>query len=167
MTEKKVDLSKNVFNKIQYSQTIDTSFRELGVTSIAEDLQQQTSVEQFFALYNSLFYDIPPNGEVNSHEYLVQQSGEYINFDQNLEEIEALQNEITQLRKDLLASQIENIELKSGRKVNIDVENLGANIDEITQEVNRIKETIELPTITEATETQEQNTFTILSDSGV
>jgi len=167
MTEKKVDLSKNVFNKIQYSQTIDTSFRELGVTSIAEDLQQQTSVEQFFALYNSLFYDIPPNGEVNSHEYLVQQSGEYINFDQNLEEIEALQNEITQLRKDLLASQIENIELKSGKKVNIDVENLGANIDEITQEVNRIKETIELPTITEATETQEQNTFTILSDSGV
>lgn len=143
MAEKRVDLFKNVFNKTQYSQTIDTSFRELGVTSIAEDLQQQPSVDQFFVLYNELFYDIPPTGATNSHQFLVIQSGEYIGFDRNQEEIEALQAEITQLRKDLLSAQIANIEIQTGESLNIDIDNISGNLDEVTQTLSEVQQSIQ------------------------
>ena len=142
MVEKKIDLLKNVFNKIQYAKTINTSFTELGVTSIAEDLAQQPSVDKFFELYNSLFYDIPPNGETNSHEFLVRQSGEYINFDQDSEEIEALRAEITQLRRDLLQAQVEKAEALTGEKINLDIDSIddasiaGDDFTKISQEVS-------------------------------
>lgn len=110
MTEEKIDLNKEVFNKAQYLKTINTNFNELGVKSISEQLEEEVSVEEFFQLYNSLFYEIPAEGSTNSHRYLVEQSGEYINFDERLEEIEALREEISRLRIDLLNSQISNVE---------------------------------------------------------
>ena len=55
----RLDLEKNVYNKAQYIKTINTSFNELGVTTITEELEVQPTVEEFFVLYNSLFYDIP------------------------------------------------------------------------------------------------------------
>ena len=97
----RLDLEKNVYNKAQYIKTINTSFNELGVTTITEELEVQPTVEEFFVLYNSLFYDIPALGETNSHQFLVRTSGEYINFDEAQGEIEALQAEIAQLRSDL------------------------------------------------------------------
>jgi cell shape-determining protein MreC len=115
MTEERLDLKKEVFNKAQYIKTIDTSFDQLGVTTITEDLQTEPTVEEFFGLYNSLFYNIPALGETNSHEYLVKTSGEYINFEEVNEEIEALRAEITQLRQDLLNLQIENIQLAANQ----------------------------------------------------
>ena len=113
-----VDLRKEVFNKPQYEQVIDTSFSQLGLTSISASAEDQVSLEEFFGLYNSLFYDIPPTGETNSHEFLVKSSGEYINFDQIAEEILALQQEIAGLREELLAEQIKVVELESGVTIN-------------------------------------------------
>ena len=103
----RLDLIKDVFNKAEYIKTIDTSFNELGTSTIVQDEQIQPTVEEFFRLYNSLFYDIPALGETNSHDYLVKTSGEYINFEENNEEIQALQAEIAQLRSDLLSLQIQ------------------------------------------------------------
>jgi hypothetical protein len=68
-------------------------------------------------MYNDLFYDIPELGEINSHEYLIKKSSEYINFDANQEEIEALQAEIAQLREELLDAQKQNIELQTGTTI--------------------------------------------------
>ena len=82
MAEESIDLRKEVFNKAQYIKTINTSFDQFGATTITEDLETQTTVEEFFGLYNSLFYDIPALGETNSHDYLVKTSGDYINFDE-------------------------------------------------------------------------------------
>ena len=110
----RLDLEKNVYNKAQYIKTINTSFNELGVTTITEELEVQPTVEEFFVLYNSLFYDIPALGETNSHQFLVRTSGEYINFDEAQGEIEALQAEIAQLRSDLLKAQMENIKTTVG-----------------------------------------------------
>ena len=107
MAEERLDLLREVFNKIEYIKTINTSFSELGVTSINEDLEKQVTVGQFFELYNQLFYDIPANGEINSHQYLVRTSGDYINFDEINDEIAALQAEIAQLRTDLLNAQMD------------------------------------------------------------
>ena len=108
-----INFNKTVFNKDQYIKTIDTTFSELGVTSIQEELILQPTVEEFFSLYNQLFYDIPEFGELNSHEYLIQQSSEYINFDINREIVNELQKEISQLREELLTSQRQVIELET------------------------------------------------------
>lgn len=160
MAEERVDLLKNVYDKNQYTKTINTNFSELGVTTVAEDLQQQPNVEGFFGLYNSLFYDIPPNGATNSHEFLVQQSGEYIGFDQNQAEIEALQAEITQLRKDLLSAQINIVELETGQSLNIDVDNVGNSTEEISQVLRQVQGEAEAGTraIEQANQTSEEST---------
>jgi hypothetical protein len=96
--------AKQVYNKGYYSKIIDTSFKQLGVKTIQQQIDSKPTVEQFFEMYNELFYDIPEDGN-NSHSYLIEKSSEYINFQQNLDEIIALQAEIAQLRIDLLESQ--------------------------------------------------------------
>ena len=109
MAEERLDLRKEVFNKAEYIKTINTRFNQFGTTTITEDLEAQITVEEFFGLYNSLFYDIQALGETNSHQYLVKTSGEYINFDEISSEVRALQAEIAQLRSDLLTAQMNNI----------------------------------------------------------
>jgi len=85
----------------------------LGVKTIQQQLDETPTVDYFFQLYNELFYDIPELGETNSHEYIITKSSEYINFQQNLEEIEALQAEIASLRTELLEEQKKVIELQT------------------------------------------------------
>ena len=103
----RLDLIKDVFNKAEYIKTIDTSFNELGTITPTEAQQSQPTIGEFFELYNSLFYDIPALGNTNSHQYLINTSGEYINFEENNQEIQALQAEIAQLRSDLLSLQMQ------------------------------------------------------------
>ena len=76
----------------------------------------QPTVQEFFDMYNTLFYQINELGETNSHEFLIKTSSEYIGFEENNELIEALQNEIAQLREDLLNTQqqlVETVEITS------------------------------------------------------
>ena len=113
MSEKRVDLQKEVFNKLDYPRTINTVFTELSVPSVNDDLETQVTVEDFFNIYNDLFYDIPAEGESNSHEFLVKTSGEYIKFDDTDTEIEALRNEITILREDNLELEKEILTLSN------------------------------------------------------
>lgn len=115
---RKVDTKKQVFNKAEYEKTINTRFNDLGVTSITDDIAETNTVEGFFQMYDELFYEIPLLGD-NSHEFLVKTSGEYINFDQNSEIIEALQQEITALREESLQLNIQLAEAESGQKLNI------------------------------------------------
>ena len=102
---KNIDLNKTVFNKRDYEKTIDSSFTQLGVKSIQEQINEQPTIQKFFDMYNELFYDIPEMGELNSHEFLIKTSGEYIDSEIDNEVIQALQNEIAQLREELLQSQ--------------------------------------------------------------
>ena len=100
-----IKLNKEVFNKRDYEKTINTSFNELGTPTIQEQLSIQPTVTEFFNLYNELFYEINELGPTNSHEFLIKTSGEYINAEINNELVEALQNEIAQLRQELLETQ--------------------------------------------------------------
>ena len=102
---KNIDLNKTVFNKRDYEKTIDSSFTQLGLKSVQEQINEQPTIQKFFDMYNELFYDIPEMGELNSHEFLIKTSGEYIDSEIDNEVIQALQNEITQLREELLQSQ--------------------------------------------------------------
>ena len=109
--------NKQVYNKNDYQKVIDTSFTQLGVQTIQQQLNTQPNVEEFFSLYNELFYDIPELGSTNSHEYLIKTSSEYIDFETNNEEIVALQAEIAQLRIELLDSQKQVISLQTGTTI--------------------------------------------------
>jgi len=108
------NFNNEVYDKLQYEKVVDTSFNQLGVQSIQQQITEQPTVSDFFEMYNDLFYDIPETGNINSHEYLFKKSSEYISFEANQEEILALQNEIAQLRTELLDAQKQIIELQTG-----------------------------------------------------
>jgi hypothetical protein len=112
-----IKFNKQVYNKNDYQKIIDTSFKQLGVPTIEEQIESQPTVEEFFQLYNELFYIIPEIGTTNSHEYLIKTSTEYTKFQESNEEIEALQLEITQLRTDLLNAQKQLIESQTGTNI--------------------------------------------------
>jgi len=158
MAEESIDLRKEVFNKAQYIKTINTSFDQFGATTINEDLEAQVTVEEFFGLYNSLFYDIPALGETNSHDYLVKTSGGYINFDEINEEVKALQAEIAQLRQDLLNAQMENIQ-QTAASSNDPV------TDALLKQTNTILNTSNAQ-IVETNTTLEENTPTSTNNGG-
>ena len=105
-----IKLNKRVYNKDIYLKTIDTSFSQLGQRTIQEVIDSEPTIEEFFELYNQLFFDIPENGDNNSHESLIKRSSEYINFSSDSSEIQALQDEISQLRQELLNTQTQLIE---------------------------------------------------------
>jgi aconitase A len=109
-----INFNKQVYDKRQYSKIIDSSFTQLGVKTIQEQISTQPTTNEFFSMYNDMFYSIPELGATNSHEYLIKKSSEYIGFEANQEEIIALQAEIAQLRIDLLDSQKQVIELQTG-----------------------------------------------------
>jgi hypothetical protein len=136
-SKERVDLIKKVYSKTEYPKIIDTKFSQLGVTSVPNQIEDTFTVEEFFQKYNELFYEIPAYGPTNSHEYLVKTSGEYINFDQDNEIIEALQKEIAQLRQDLLQEQIKLAEAVTGEKINL---NVADSVEQIT-DFNSIQKT--------------------------
>ena len=128
---KSIEFNKEVFNKTSYKKIIDTSFKQLGVKPIEEQLQNQPTVIEFFQLYDELFYNINELGTTNSHEYLIKKSSEYIGFEEKNEIIEALQNEIAQLRTELLNTQQQLIE---------------SNVDLPNSEVTNLTTTVSTPT---------------------
>jgi hypothetical protein len=106
-----INFNKIVYKKRNYLKTIDTSFKELGVQTIQEQIDTQPTVQEFFNMYNTLFYQINERGDTNSHEFLIKTSQEYIGFEENNEIIELLQAEIAGLREQLLESQKQLAEL--------------------------------------------------------
>ena len=98
---KQVNLTKNLFSKTQYPKVIDTEFSQLTPQVTEPIAVQDVSVDEFFLLYDKLFFDIPQRGN-NSHETLITTSTEYIGYNPLTTEIEALQQEITELRRQLL-----------------------------------------------------------------
>ena len=111
-TANTLSLRKTALVKSNYNNVIDTSFSELTPPPIPEE--ETVSVSQFFRLYDQLFYDIPPEGEINTHEFLIRRSTEYIGFtDETPEEIQALLDEITNLRRNLLDTEQEVLDLRN------------------------------------------------------
>ena len=137
MADERIDLIKKVYSKTEYPKIIDTKFNQLGVTSLPQQIADTFTVEEFFEEYNNLFYEIPPFGETNSHEYLIKSSTQYIDYDQDSKLISDLQDEIVQLRKDLLQAQIEKVEALTGRTIDFDAQALDNTSDDTIQQVTK------------------------------
>ena len=93
------NLNRSVYNKEAYEKTIDTSFSQIAPPPPP---QNTISVEEFFNYYTTIFYDIPVEGNINSHTYLVKTSGDYVGASTVNEDVQLLLDEITLLRQELL-----------------------------------------------------------------
>ena len=109
-----VNLTKTTYSKIQYPKVIDTQFTQLIPFSASLAEEPLPTVDEFFNFYNQLFFDIPKFGETNSHEYLIKTSTEYIGASSVVnDELQALVDEVTSLRQQLLESQQQLIDLNT------------------------------------------------------
>ena len=97
-----IPVQKTVFDKDSYSRVIDTQFSQL-ITQ--EDETLSFSVDDFFELYDQLFYQIPRDGETNSHQYILQREADYLGISISQDDVQALLDEITSLRQQVLDTQ--------------------------------------------------------------
>ena len=96
-----VTLTKTNFGRTSYTQTINTEFTQLVPPSPVTVEDNLPTVNDFFNDYNALFFQIPKTGD-NSHTTLIESSTEYIGYNPQSQELQALQQEITFLREQLL-----------------------------------------------------------------
>jgi hypothetical protein len=99
-----IPIEKQVFDKNQFGKVIDTEFTQL--------LNQQTEIptptftlDDFFTLYDQLFFQIPKEGDANSHRYILQREADYLGVIIDQDDIQALLDEITALRQQVLDAQ--------------------------------------------------------------
>ncbi len=103
MNQEKIKIVKKVYNNQTYKNVIDTEFSQLiqPVTSVEED---QITISEFFKLYEDLFFDIDKLGDKESHEFLINQSIQYLGDEYTNPLIDELQREITALKEQILNS---------------------------------------------------------------
>ena len=98
-----ITLNKSVFEKRQYEKVIDTSFTQLVQPAATSSVVAPSiSIAEFFTNYQTLFFEIPKYGIVNSHEYLIKTSQEYAGDFNNDDTVQALIEEVTSLRQENL-----------------------------------------------------------------
>lgn len=117
----KIELKKEQYSKTSYNKVINSEFQNFGVTNYEDDIKKTMSVEEFFVQYNQLFYDIPIDGENNSHKYIILKSGDYADFNNNSEIIEALQKEISNLRVENLNKDLKILKLETGEDIDPEI----------------------------------------------
>jgi hypothetical protein len=110
---KELTLTKEVYGRNTYRTVIDTSFKELYKPQAAPTPTQTLTVEQFFDAYNTLFFQIPATGQVNSHTYLIQRSTEYVGGGVLTTNEQAYIAEINSLREQLLQANQQYLNLSN------------------------------------------------------
>ncbi len=104
-----LNLYREVYGQNTYRRVIDTEFRQLIEPEVI--VEDTITVERFFELYEELFFQIPLTGEINSHEYLVNTSSEFIGGAVLTENEKALIQEINSLRQQLLEANTNLVEI--------------------------------------------------------
>lgn len=99
--EGNIIFNKTIYSKRQFESNIDTDFSELNTNSPI------INVEEFFKMYNEIFFDLPKRGE-NSHTTIFETSRDYLTdyrnplqdtVDSLIEQIETLSRENNILRQ--------------------------------------------------------------------
>lgn len=98
-----IPLTRKVYSSVQYPKVVETKFTELAPI-LVEEVQDALTVDKFFEYYEQLFFEIPVTGDINSHEYLIKRSSEYVGENILSDSEKALIEEINSLRQQLLES---------------------------------------------------------------
>jgi hypothetical protein len=110
-----IPIEKIVFDKDSYGKVINTQFSQL-IGGTQEQVSTFT-IDDFFELYEQIFYQIPKEGDINSHRYILQKEADYLGVIVSEEDIQALLDEITSLRQQVLDG--ETIINELGKTINI------------------------------------------------
>jgi hypothetical protein len=93
-----------IYDKNTFTRVIDTQFSELNSQP---PVIVETTVEAFFELYDDVFLTIPKEGDIDSHRAILLREAEYLNVHiANDDDVQALLQEITDLRQQLLEAEI-------------------------------------------------------------
>lgn len=103
---------KTVYNIDEFDKVVDRSFTTFVDNTEEED---RDTVEELMRLYEKLYYELPIEGERDSHEYIITRSSKLVNIERDLTEIQPLLDEITQLREQLLLANQQLIEIQTGQ----------------------------------------------------
>jgi hypothetical protein len=96
-----ISLNKDIFNKNDFEKLVDKKFKQL--INNQNNLEDAFTIDEFFQLYEELFFQIPREGDINSHRYILEKEAEYLGVTINDGlDVQALLQEITSLRNDLL-----------------------------------------------------------------
>ena len=96
----KITLIEKRFNKEKFNETVNKEFTQLvNVPDPSFFDRDLADLDDFWYLYDKFFYIIPKLGEIESHQYLAKTSGEYADFATISDEIQALLDEIADLRR--------------------------------------------------------------------
>ena len=94
-----IKLDKQIFSKGDFEKVVDKSFKQL----VKPATETTFTLSDFFELYDNLFLEIPKEGEIESHRFILNRTAEYLGVNVNDDiDIQALLDEITSLRTELL-----------------------------------------------------------------
>ena len=98
-----ISLDKSIFNKKDFEKLVDTKFKQLINEGV--NVEDTFILDDFFQLYDELFFQIPKEGDIDSHWYILNKEAEYLGVNINDQtNIQALLDEITSLRQELLGA---------------------------------------------------------------
>jgi len=103
---KDIRIKKKVYVKKDFDKVIDRSFN----TFVDETQEDVISIEEFFALYDDLFFFFFLKGATQSHEYLLEKSSTLLEIEEDTQDIQPLLDEIATLREQILEYQQQLIE---------------------------------------------------------
>ena len=107
-----IPIERTVFDKNTFGKVINTRFSQF-LTDSEEAETPIFTIDDFFELYEQLFYQIPKEGDTNSHRYILEKEADYLGVIINQDDIQALLDEITSLRQQLLDTQTTLSELNN------------------------------------------------------
>ncbi len=94
-----IKLDKQIFSKNDFEKVVDKSFKQL----VKPATETTFTLSDFFELYDNLFLEIPKEGEIESHRFILNRTAEYLGVNVNDDiDVQALLDEITSLRTELL-----------------------------------------------------------------
>jgi hypothetical protein len=99
-----IPIEKQVFDKNSFNKVVNNQFNQLLNNQSINETPVVTT-DDFFILYEQLFYQIPKEGDINSHRFILQKEANYLGVIVNEEDIQALLDEITSLRQQVLDTQ--------------------------------------------------------------
>ena len=99
-----IPIQRTVFNKNKFTKVVDTQFSQLINNQSVEETPSFT-LNDFFQLYDDLFDQIPKEGDINSHQYILQKEADYLGVQIDKDDVQSLLDEITSLRQEVLDSQ--------------------------------------------------------------
>jgi hypothetical protein len=112
-----IPVEKNILSR-DFRKVIDTDFHQLLNNN--QNLAPEIGIDEFFELYEQLFYQIPKEGETNSHRYILTRTVQYLGVKLAEDiDVNALLEEITSLRQQLLEADKDLQQLKEDPGTNL------------------------------------------------